>query len=159
MSRKTTLRHSDSVIVEASAESLYDMISDITRTGEWSPICAACWWDNLDEAGVVGAWFTGRNEQSDRTWQTRSQVVVADRPHEFAWAVGGSFVRWGYVLTPVESATRVTESWDFLPAGIEMFEEKYRQEAPAEIAARTAAALAGLSKTLVAIKRTAEARL
>ena len=45
--------------------------------GEWSPICRACWWD--EGAGPeAGAWFTGRNETPERTWETRCQVVAAD---------------------------------------------------------------------------------
>jgi hypothetical protein len=27
-------------------ESLYDMVCDVTRMGEWSPVCLACWWDD-----------------------------------------------------------------------------------------------------------------
>ena len=61
----------------------------MTRTGEWSPVCPACWWDEGAETGQVGVWFTGRNETPERTWETRSQVVAADRGREFAWLVGG----------------------------------------------------------------------
>ncbi len=88
--RETSIRsHRESVTVEASTEKLYDLVSDITRTGEWSPVCTSCWWDDVVEAGQVGAWFTGRNELPDRTWETRSEVVVAERGREFAWVVGG----------------------------------------------------------------------
>ena len=79
MSETSTRSHQESVTVEASAEALYDLVSDVRRTGEWSPVCTSCWWDDQAEAGQVGAWFTGRNELPDRTWQTRSQVAVADR--------------------------------------------------------------------------------
>ncbi len=60
--------------VEASAETLSDLVSDVTRTGEWSPVWTSCWWDDASEAGQVGAWFTGRNELSRRTWETRSRA-------------------------------------------------------------------------------------
>ena len=43
MSETSMLRHQESVIVEASAGFLYDLLSDITRTGEWSPVCTSCW--------------------------------------------------------------------------------------------------------------------
>jgi hypothetical protein len=47
-------------MVARSPEDLYDMVSDVTRMGEWSPVCTACWWD--DGLGPQpGAWFTGRN--------------------------------------------------------------------------------------------------
>jgi len=36
---QTSIRgHHESVTVQASAETLYDLVSDITRTGEWSPV-------------------------------------------------------------------------------------------------------------------------
>lgn len=157
MSEPDIRSHQQSVTVDASAETLYDLVSDVTRTGEWSPVCTSCWWDDEAEAGQVGAWFTGQNEVPDRTWQTRSQVVAAERGHEFAWIVGSGFVRWGFSLEPAGSGTRLTESWEFLPGGIAMFEEKYGSEAPAQIADRTRQALEGIPLTLAAIKRIAEA--
>ena len=156
MSQTSIRSHQESVTVEASAEALYDLVSDITRTGEWSPVCTSCWWDDEVEAGQVGAWFTGHNELPNRTWETRSEVVAADRGREFAWVVGGSFVRWGFTLAPAGTGTTLTESWEFLPGGIAMFEEKFGDDARAQIADRTRQALDSIPKTLAAIKRIAE---
>lgn len=156
MSETSIRSHQESLTVEASAETLYDLVSDITRTGEWSPVCTSCWWDDDAEAGQVGAWFTGRNELPDRTWETRSTVVAAERGREFAWVVGGSYVRWGFTFGPAPTGTTITESWEFLPGGIAMFEEKFGDRAEAEIADRTQQALQGIPETLAAIKRIAE---
>lgn len=156
MSEPSIRRYQESVTVVAPAEALYDMVSDITRTGEWSPVCTSCWWDEEAQAGQVGAWFTGHNELPDRTWETRSEVVVAERGREFAWVVGGSFVRWGFTLVPAGLLTTLTESWEFLPGGIAMFEEKFGDEANAQITDRTQQALVGIPKTLAAIKQIAE---
>jgi ribosome-associated toxin RatA of RatAB toxin-antitoxin module len=145
-----------SILVEATPEALYDLVSDITRTGEWSPICTACWWDDTSEAGRVGAWFTGHNELPERTWETRSQIVAADRGREFAWIVGDGFVRWSFTFEPDGAATRLTESWAFLPNGIAMFQEKYGDRATVEIDERTQQAHDGIPRTLAAIKRVAE---
>jgi hypothetical protein len=149
------LSYTESIVIARSAETLYDLVSDVTRMGEWSPVCTACWWDD-GAAGRVGAWFTGRNEGYGRTWETRSEVVAADRGREFAFIVGGAWVRWGYTFEPVEGGTRVTESWEFLPAGIARFEERFGADAPAQIADRTQAAHTGIPVTLAAIKKTAE---
>jgi hypothetical protein len=150
------LCYSESIVIARPPEALYDMISDVPRMGEWSPVCKACWWD--DGAGpAVGSWFTGRNLTPARTWETRSQVVTADRPREFAYVVGGSWVRWGYKFTPTDGGTRLTESWEFLPAGIARFQERHGADAEAQIAERTAAAHAGIPATLAALKRAAEA--
>ena len=149
------LNYSESITIARSADELYDMIADVTRTGEWSPVCTACWWDEGD-GPREGAWFTGRNETPERTWETRSQVVVAQRGVEFAFVVGGSWTRWGYTFTAIEGATVLTESWSFLPAGLERFAERFGDDAPAQIADRTEAAHRGIPLTLAAIKRIAE---
>jgi hypothetical protein len=149
------LQHSDSIDIARPAEDLYDMVSDVTRMGEWSPVCKECWWDDGDSARV-GAWFIGRNELPDRTWKTRSEVVVADRGREFAFIVGGSYTRWGYTFTPIEGGTRVTESWEFLPDAVTLFEERFEADAQAQTEDRAEAARTGIAATLASIKRTAE---
>ncbi len=149
------LQYSESIFVARSPDALYDMVSDVSRMGEWSPICKTCWWD---EGGgpQEGAWFTGRNELPDRVWETRSQVVVAEPGHEWAYLVGGAWVRWSYVFTPVDGGTELTEAWEFLPAGIAMFDERYGDDAKAQVANRVEAAHTGIPVTLAAIKKTAE---
>jgi hypothetical protein len=92
-----------------------------------------------------------------RVWETRCQVVAAQRGREFAFIVGGTYVRWGYVFTPLDGATRVTESWEFLPEGIAMFHERFGDDADNQIANRTEAAHQGIPVTLAAIKEAAEA--
>jgi hypothetical protein len=152
----SSLQYSESIVVARSPEVLYDMVSDVTRMGEWSPVCQACWWDDGD-GPRAGAWFTGRNELPERTWETRSQVVAADRGREFAFEVNSGWVRWGYTFTAVDSGTQVTESWEFLPAGIAGFHDRYGNGAEAQIANRTEDAHQGIPATLAAIKKAAEA--
>ena len=150
-----TLQHTGSIVVARSPDDLYDMVSDVTRMGEWSPICKACWWD--EGAGPrVGAWFTGRNELPERTWETRSEVVAAEPGREFAFIVGGTFARWGYTFKPADGGTEITESWDFLPGGIAMFHERFGDDADAQIDNRSELAEHGIAATLAAIKRVAE---
>ncbi len=150
----SSLRYSESIVVARSPEDLYDMVADVTRMGEWSPVCKACWWE--DGGPRVGAWFTGRNELPERTWETRSVVVAADRGREFAFVVGGSWVRWGYTFTAVDAGTLVTESWEFLPDGIARFHNRFGSDADAQIADRAEAARSGIPATLAAIKKAAE---
>ncbi len=153
----TVLKHSDSIVIAGSPEDLYDLVSDVNRMGRWSPVCKECWWD--EGAGpAVGAWFTGRNELPERTWETRSEVVVADRGREFAFVVNGSWTRWGYVFDEVEGGTRATESWELLPGGVVMFEERFGADAEAQIANRFELAKTGIPATLAAIKLDAESR-
>lgn len=153
----TSRRYAESIVVDATPQDLYAMVSDVTRMGEWSPICTGGWWDEGDGPGV-GAWFTGRNQTAQRTWETRSEVVVADPGREFAFVVGGAFVRWGYAFTPGDEGTTVTESWEFLPEGLAMFRDKHGDDAQAQIEDRTQAAHDSIPATLAAIKRVAESR-
>ncbi len=147
--------HTESIEIDRSPAEVYALVSDVTRTGEWSPVCVACAWDDGD-GPEVGAHFTGTNEVPGRTWQTRSEVVAADPGREFAWEVNGGLVRWGYLLDPVEGGTRLTETWEFRPQGREFFAQKYGDTAEAEIADRTRAAHEGIPATLAAVKRVAE---
>ena len=151
----SALSYSESVVVARSPEDLYDMVSDVTRMGEWSPVCTACWWED-GQGPRPGAWFVGRNELPERIWETRSQVVAADRGREFAFVVGGSWVRWGYTFTSVDEGTQVTESWEFLPDGITRFHNRFGGDAPAQIADRALAARDGIPATLAALKKSAE---
>jgi hypothetical protein len=149
-------QQSASVVVARSPGDLYDLIADITNMGDWSPVCKACWWD--DGAGAkVGDWFTGRNVLPERTWETRSQVAVADPGREFAWIVNGSWTRWGFTFRAVEGGTELTESWEFLPGGAAMYQERFGDGAQAQLDNRTEAARTGMPATLAAIKETAEA--
>ena len=151
----SSLSYSESIVVARSPEDLYDMVSDVTRMGEWSPVCTACWWDD-GQGARPGAWFTGRNELPERTWETRSEVVAADPGQEFAFVVGGSWVRWGFTFAPVDGGTQVTESWEFLPDGIARFHNRFGSDAPAQIADRALAARDGIPATLAALKKAAE---
>ena len=149
------LSYAESVVVACPPDTLYDLVSDVPRMGEWSPICRSCWWD---EGGGprAGAWFTGRNEVPGRTWETRSQVVAAERGREFTFEVNHGWVRWSYTLAPVDGGTELTETWNFLPRGIAGFHERYGDDAENQIANRTDAAHQGIPVTLAAIKKAAE---
>ncbi|GAA1553035.1 SRPBCC family protein [Brevibacterium picturae] len=150
-----SLTFADSILIEADPATVYATVADVTRTGEWSPICRECWWDE-DDGPRVGAWFTGHNVTPDREWQTRSQVIVADEGRAFGWSVGPGRVHWTYSMQEAAGGTLLTESWDFLPEGQEFFTEKYGAHAAEQIAERTSAARAGIPETLSAIKKVIE---
>ncbi|TCK21124.1 SRPBCC family protein [Pseudonocardia endophytica] len=145
----------DSVLVDAPPQLVYTTVSDVTRTGEWSPICVGCDWEDGD-GPRVGARFTGHNRKPDREWSTTGEVVVADPGRAFAWEVNGGLVRWGYEMEPEGDGTRLTETWEFRERGRTFFHEKYGDDAEHEIAVRVADARSGIPATLAAIKRVVE---
>jgi hypothetical protein len=151
----TPRTHSDSIVIALPPDDVYELVADITRMGEYSPICVACWWDD-DDGPRVGAKFTGRNVLPERTWETTSEVVAAEPGREFAWVVGPQIARWGYTFTEVDGGTEVTESWEFLPEGQTIFEQRFGEDAEAQITDRYQKAVDGIPATLAAIKRTAE---
>ena len=130
------LRQAGSIVIAGTPEELFNVVSDVTRMGDWSPVCTACWWDEGDAPGV-GARFTGRNEVAERTWETKSEVVVADPGREFAWVVAEppTRARWGYTFEAVDGGTKVTETWELPPEGVAFFEQHFGEDADAEIGA------------------------
>lgn len=150
------LTHAESIAIDASPEVVYDLISDIRRTGEWSPVCKECWWDE-GATGKVGDFFTGRNVLPTRSWETHCEVIHAERGEAFGWLVGDSLVKWVYTIAAEGTGSRLTESWWFLPNGIAMFHERFPDDAEAQIATRVELAHQGIPETLAAIKRIAEA--
>lgn len=98
------LTHADSIVIAAPRSAVYAAISDVTRTGEWSPVCRECWWDEGD-GPWVGSFFTGRNVTPTRTWETRCEVIVADVDAAFGWSVAGGDVLWTYRLDDVPGGT------------------------------------------------------
>jgi hypothetical protein len=150
-------RHAGSIVINRSPDEVYGLISDVTRMGDWSPICKGCWWD--EGAGpTVGAMFTGRNELPERQWETRSEVVTAEPGKEFAWSVAEppTRARWGYSFKAVDGGTEVTETWDLPPEGVAIFGEWFGDSAAEEIQKRADAAAMGIPETLAAIKKAAE---
>jgi hypothetical protein len=145
---------------------LYDMISDVTRVGEWSPVCRACEWED-GSSPSVGAVFVGHNVTPERSWDRRCKVLVADGGREFAFATIGTprgddtnedgMTRWGYTLTAIEGGTDVEESWQLTPSGLETVNampEKQRDEIVETVLPNT---LSGMEETLANLKRVAEA--
>jgi hypothetical protein len=148
----SALDESASVVVSADPDALYDMVADVTRMGEWSPVCKTCRWESGD-GPRVGARFIGHNESSGRSWETTSEVVVAERGREFAFVVTETGTRWGYEFTAVEQGTRVTESWHIPEDAVAGWVEQAGPDAESQIRDRVAQTRAELAATLATIKR------
>ncbi|GAA2188962.1 SRPBCC family protein [Leucobacter alluvii] len=144
-----------SIRISADPLTVYGVVSDVTRTGEWSPTCRECWWDE-DHGPRRGAWFIGLNVTSEREWKTRSQVVVADPGVAFGWSVGPGRVVWTYRMEPSCDGTLLSESWEFTPEGQAYFAERFGEHAAEQVAVRSAAAREDIPATLAALKRIIE---
>jgi hypothetical protein len=111
---KDDLMTSSRAAIDVPANKLYEMVSDISRMGEWSPACIGGTWDE-GASPTSGCWFTGRNSRNGQEYETRCEVTVAEPGREFAFVVGGresGWARWGYRFTPTgDGSTEVEENW------------------------------------------------
>jgi Polyketide cyclase / dehydrase and lipid transport len=111
------LQVSRKIVVAASPEHLYEIIADVTRIGELSPVCKAAWWDE-GSGPREGGWFTGRNEVEGRDpWERHCEIITAEPGRAFGWVAGGraeGVAEWSYRFRPVEQGTEVEESWRIL---------------------------------------------
>lgn len=141
------------------------MVSDVTRMGEWSPVCAACEWID-DFSTSVGAVFVGHNVTPGQSWDMRCKVFVADRGREFAFATIGTpggddtdengMTRWGYTFTAVESGTEVEESWELTPSGLQTVSAMPPEQRKGIVEVVMPNTLSGMEETLAHLKRVAE---
>jgi hypothetical protein len=111
MPRPKPLRVSVTRVIEADANTLYDLVADITQMPKFSPETIATRWIGTANGPAVGARFKGTNRLGRATWSTKPTVIVADRGVTFAFKVPRSFgPEWVYAFTPVTGGTRVTET-------------------------------------------------
>jgi uncharacterized protein YndB with AHSA1/START domain len=104
---------SSTLEIEASPERLYEMVSDVTRMGEWSPETRRCEWLGDATGPAVGARFKGVNQIGNRKWGIVSVVTQADPGRVFAFDATAGPIRyatWTYTFEPTDTGTLVTES-------------------------------------------------
>lgn len=107
------------VTVDASADSVWAVISDVTRVGEWSGECQGCAWENGTQAMTPGARFRGRNRRGGIRWTRVNEVTLVQRPRTLVWRTVArppypDSVEWRLILDDDGEKTRVSESFEVL---------------------------------------------
>ncbi len=106
---------SRSVDVQAPAERVWALVSDLPAMGELSPENAGGRWLNGAQGPTVGARFKGTNKRGWRRWSTAVTVTDCEPGRTFAFAVrsaGLPVATWAYAVEPQgDSSCRVTETW------------------------------------------------
>jgi len=133
---------------------VYELVTDVTRMGEWSPECYWCEWLDAATTASVGARFRGYNRRGRYRWERTAIVQTADAGHEFAFVTvndrtGRHETHWQYTMEPSRMGTLLTEQFEFVWCSItnravEMFLPRGRQVQH------------GVEETLTRIKRAAE---
>ncbi len=121
------MQGSVTVRMNAPADRIWELVSDVTRIGRYSPETFEAEWLGGATGPAVGARFRGHVRRNGRgpTYWTECQVTECVPGKVFAFAVetrGKPLNTWRYEITPVGSgdgageAADVTESYHLAPA-------------------------------------------
>ncbi|MDT0345795.1 SRPBCC family protein [Streptomyces litchfieldiae] len=115
-SNGTTFEVRAEIRIDASPEAVYDTVTDLGRSGEWSPECTGGEWVE-GRPGRVGSIFRGDNLRKPEVvqwapvirghWSTEALVVEAVRPSVFRWVI----------LNSTRGQQESTWSWEIRPDG------------------------------------------
>lgn len=105
--------------IDAPPDQVYAIVSDVTRTGEWSPECHRCEWLEGFNEPTVGARFRGHNRYRWLKWSRLNRVEVADPGREFAFRVLTDWMNkdssiWRYTFEERDGRTVLTERTEVL---------------------------------------------
>ena len=152
------MSHSESIEINASPETVWSLVTDMERYGEWSSENTGGYWrkneDGVPGTGEVGDEFVGINRRGDDEWKALVEIIVREENKAFAFVTGGSamnLIHWRYDIAPTDSGTTLTESWALMnlsPLMIEHGDE--------EIQYRAANAKESITATLKGMKAAAE---
>ncbi|MCW2571390.1 MAG: hypothetical protein JWO88_1448 [Frankiales bacterium] len=105
---------SRTVDVDAPAEQVWALVSDLPRMGELSPENAGGSWLGGATGPAVGVRFRGSNRQGWRRWSTLACITACEPGSRLAFdvsSVGLAVSRWSYDIAPRPDGCRVTETW------------------------------------------------
>jgi hypothetical protein len=106
---------SRTVHVDAPAQRVWELVSDLPGMGSLSPENTGGSWKGGATGPAVGARFKGNNRNGKRSWSTSVRVTRCEPGSEFAFAVssvaGIPVSEWSYAIEPADAGCEVTETW------------------------------------------------
>lgn len=147
-----------SLDIDADADALYGMVSDLPRIGEWSPECESVAWEGEIDAPVEGTEFVGQNAVGPGRrirYKRHGTVLKAEPGKAFSFITdegGRPSTEWHYTFDDLGGGrTRVTEGYRvrWIPTWARII------DVPGN---RHKELLKGMRTTLENLKATAEAR-
>ena len=111
------MRDAVTVHVDAPPEVVWDLVSDVTAIGRFSPETFEAQWLDGATGPAPGARFKGHVKRNGRgpVYWTTCEVVACEPGREFGFAVltgGRALNTWRYRLEPAGGGTDVTESFE-----------------------------------------------
>lgn len=100
--------------IAASVDTVWSLVTDLPRMGEWSPENKGGEWVKGATGPAVGAKFKGRNSNGKKSWSTMVEVNHFDPPRKFSFGLmvfGKNWCDWVYEVEPTATGCRVTHSW------------------------------------------------
>lgn len=96
-----------SLDIAAPPRTVWALVSDVRRTGEWSPECVRV----LPVGGPRhGSFLLGVNRRATVRWATVSRIHAYESQREIGWTVLTNRSQWTYRLEPHDDGTRLTET-------------------------------------------------
>lgn len=107
-------------VVDAPVDAVWDVVSDPTRTGEWSHEARRHEWRAGSGRATPGARFRGHNRVGPIRWTRECEVLAVDPPHEIAWRTVPTplfpdSTEWRLRVEPADGGgTRIVQSFRVL---------------------------------------------
>lgn len=104
------------IVVNAPIDAVWNVVTDVTRVGDWSHECRRVEWLDGATNAAPGARFRGTNKAGPWTWSRINEVLVVDEPRTFEWRTVPTrrfpdSSEWRIELEPVAGGTRITQSF------------------------------------------------
>jgi uncharacterized protein YndB with AHSA1/START domain len=114
------MHESVTVHMAATPQDIWDLVSDVTKIGRYSPETFEAEWLEGATGPAVGAKFRGHVKRNGigPTYWTTCTVLESEPGRVFRFGVGPSekpLSTWGYQLEPTGDGTDVTESFSLAP--------------------------------------------
>jgi hemerythrin-like domain-containing protein len=105
-----------SVRASAPPEAVWQVLTDITRVGEWSHECHTASWMDGSTHAANGARFRGSNRAGSARWSRPCTIDLCNAPSEFGYRTqGGRLMRdsteWYFALEPEDGGTRIIQRY------------------------------------------------
>jgi uncharacterized protein YndB with AHSA1/START domain len=143
-----------SIEIAAPPATVWGIVSDLRRMGEWSPQCVRM--TVLGRDVGVGTRTLNLNRDGWKRWPTTSRVVVFEPEQTLAFRVPVNRTVWTYELEPTATGTLLTESRR-APEGVSRLSNLAVGAALGGTDAFEASLSDGIRRTLERIKVAAEA--
>ena len=118
--RNIVMRDEVTVYMNAAPDKVWELLSDVTRIGSYSPETFEAEWLDGASGPAVGANFRGHVKRNGRgpTYWTKCKVLVSEPGKEFTFGVmnaGKALNTWSYKIKPKGEGCEVTESFELAP--------------------------------------------